>query len=258
VAVRAANQQKDLVSSAGGAVVAAAKVGRIFGRGYVRIARQLPGVALLEREAGRLVNAVNGARRVLPDPSVVFAAAGNADEQRVMVLLKDAHTDKDPLRTAMSELLARAADTDRSTSREYLFGTIVSQLVPDEARIVATLAGGGIFAAADVVAKPVGRSVSHTVLANASTLGHLAGVTLPDNTPTYITRLHAFGLIEFGPSDDTLGPQYDALAADPVIVAARHAAEAAKQGAIRIRRKTVTLSSLGRDFWAASAPNRLS
>jgi hypothetical protein len=128
--------------------------------------------------------------------------------------------------------------------------------VPDEARIVAILANGVAFAAADVVAKPVGRGVSRTVLANASTVGHAAGVTLPDNTPTYLTRLHGLGLVEFGPGDDALSTQYDLIAVDPGVVAARNAADSAKQGSIRIRRKTVVLSPLGRDFWAASAPNR--
>jgi hypothetical protein len=173
-----------------------------------------------------------------------------------MAVVVDGAGDAQPLRTAMSELLSRSVPTGQRRGNEYLFGTIVSQLVPDEARIIATLAGAVAFAAADVVAKPVGRSVSRTVLANASTVGRAAGVTLPDNTPTYLTRLHGFGLVEFGSADDALSSQYDLIADDPTVVAARAAAEHAKQGAVRVRRKTVALSALGREFWAASAPQR--
>jgi hypothetical protein len=233
--------------------VAAAKVGRIFGRSGLRIARQLPGAARLEREAAKLGRALADVRHILENFEPIVAVTGNADEQRTMLLLKDAHADAEPLRTAMSELLDRSA-TDRISSREYLFGSIVSQLVPDEARIVAALGQGKPFAAADLVAKPMGRSVSHVVLANASTVGRAAGVVLPDNTPTYLNRLLGFGLVEFGNGDDRLSPEYDAIAAERVVMAARREAEQAKLGAIRLRRKTVTLSPLGREFWAASAP----
>jgi hypothetical protein len=251
------SQPKQVVAGAGNAVVTAARVGRIFGRSSVRLARQLPGAALIEREATRITRALSDVRRALDLPSAVFGVHGNAEEQRVMLLLTDAAGDREPLRTAMAELLERST-TDRSAGREYLFGSIVSQLVPDEARIVAALANGTAFAAADLIAKPVGRSVSHTVLANASTVGRAAGVALPDNTPTYLTRLHGFGLVEFGSADDTLATQYELIAVEPSVVSARQAAEAARQGGIRLRRKTVMLSALGREFWAASAPRRSS
>jgi hypothetical protein len=255
LAVRAGAQPKEVVSAAGSAVVAAAKVGRIFGRSGLRLARQLPGAAVVEREAAKLGRALADVRRILEQSQPVLAVMGNADEQRTMLLLKDARADPEPLRTAMSELLDRSA-TDRSSGREYLFGSIVSQLVPDEARIIAALATGRPFAAADLVAKAIGRSTSQVVLANASTVGRAAAVVLPDNTPTYLTRLYGFGLVEYGPADDSLSADYDEIATDRVVTAARRAAAEAKQGGIRLRRKTVTLSTLGREFWAASAPRR--
>ena len=42
----------------------------------------------------------------------------------------------------MTELLERSVETDRNASRDYLFGNIISQLVPDEARILAALSDG--------------------------------------------------------------------------------------------------------------------
>jgi len=250
----ALREPKQVVAGAGSAIVAAAKVGRIFGRSYLRVAKQLPGARVVEREAVRLGHALADLRKLLDMPTAVFGIAGSADEQRVMMLVQNAQTDAQPLRSAMSELLDRSADSDRASSRDYLYGSIVSQLVPDEARILAVLASGVAYAAADVVAKQ-GRSSTHTLLSNASTVGHAANATMPDNTPTYLTRLHGFGLVEFGSSDDALSTQYDLIAVDPVVVAARTAAETARQGSVRIRRKSVTLTQLGRDFWAACAPS---
>ena len=97
----------------------------------------------------------------------------------------------------MSELLERSVEATRTDSREYLYGTIISQLVPDEARILAAMADGTRFAAADVVLKQR-RGAQRTLLANASSVGRQAGLVSPDNVPTYLTRLHGFGLIEFG------------------------------------------------------------
>jgi hypothetical protein len=94
------------------------------------------------------------------------------------------------------------------------------------------------------------------VLANASTVGRSAGVVSPESVPTYITRLHNFGLVEFGPPDDSLGTQFDILAADSTVQAAQATAEARHHGSPRLVRKTLTISQFGRDFWAASDPSR--
>jgi hypothetical protein len=154
----------------------------------------------------------------------------------------------------MAELLERSTGADGTRSRDYLFGSIVSQLVPDEARILATLATGERFAVLDVVAK-VGRSTLRPVLSNASTLGRAAGLTEPGSVATYLDRLHGFGLIELSPAGDAeLTAQFDAVLHDPVVVRAKAAADAGRHTA-KFVRKTAALSPLGREFWAASAPS---
>jgi hypothetical protein len=156
----------------------------------------------------------------------------------------------------MSELLERSVEADRGTSREYLFGTIISQLVPDEARILAALAEGSPFASVDVVVRQFGRSSGRTVLGNASAVGRAAGVVTPENVPAYVTRLHGFGLIDFGPAEDVLDTQYDILATDSTVQAAQAGAEARRQGSVRLVRKTIRISRFGQDFWAACDPSR--
>ncbi len=248
----AGNQQ--LVQAAGSAIVTAARVGRLLGRSGWRIARQLPGMSLVEQQVQRLGDTATAElRRLLEVPQQFFTPAGGEDA-RVMMLVQNASTDPAPLRTAMSELLSRSSGTGAGRSREYLYGTIVSQLVPDEARILAAMADGKSFAAVDVHAKHVGRAASRTVLSNASSVGAAAKVSPARNVATYLTRLHGFGLVEFGPAADELNAEYDQLAIDDAVQEARVRIEKGKLGSVRIVRKTVALSALGRDFWTACAP----
>jgi hypothetical protein len=254
-------QPSQVVAAAGTAIVTAARVGRILGRSGWRIARQLPGGQTIEREAQRLQQAaVSEARRILQIQqglagSTPTGKSATPEEERAAYLIQTADPGTAPLRSAMGELLERSVEATRSDTREYLFGTIISQLVPDEARILAALAGGTAFAAGDLVQRSR-RSAPRVLVANASTVGRSAGVVTPDNTPTYLTRLLGFGLIEFGPEDETLDVQYDMLSTDNVLSNAKRTTERAKQGgAVRLLRKTVRMSSLGSEFWAASDPS---
>lgn len=248
-------QTGQVVAAAGGAIVAGAKVGRILGRSAWRIAKQLPGVSAVEQQAQRLRGLAAAELGRLLDAPPERTGAATEEEQRAMLLVQGAAADPEPLRSAMSELLERSAGAADGRSREYLFGTIVSQLVPDEARILAVLAERGTpFPAVDVVSRNVGRSTTRLVLANVSTLGAAAGVAVPADAPTYVGRLHAFGLVEYGPAPDELEPAFRLLAEEPAVAAARNRIETAKLGSPRVVRKTVALSPLGREFWTACAP----
>jgi hypothetical protein len=245
-----------LVATAGSAIVTAAKVGRILGRSGWRIAKQLPGVTLMEQQAQRLRHAAAAELlRLLEVPQQFLGNAG-PEEQRVMMLVQDAPTDPAPLRTAMGELLSRAGETTPVKSREYLFGTIVSQLVPDEARVLATLAEGERFAVVDVVAKHIGRPTTRPIFTNASLIGDIADISPARNVATYLSRLHGFGLVEFGPEAEELGEEYDKLAVDASVQEARSLIDHSKMGSAKLLRKSVMLSPLGREFWQACAPGR--
>jgi hypothetical protein len=242
------------VATAGSAIVSAARVGRILGRSGWRIARQLPGMKLVEEQAQRLGHTTAAElRRLLEVPGQLLGTP-SPEEQRVMMLVQDAGSDPAPLRTAMSELLSRAGESTAGKSREYLFGTIVSQLVPDEARVLAALSRGKRYAVVDVVAKHLGRSSTRTVFANASLIGAAAAVSPARNVATYLGRLEGFGLVEFGPASDDLSEEYDQLAVDSAVQEARALIDHNRMGSAKLIRKSVALSPLGRDFWAACAP----
>ena len=249
-------QTGQVVAAAGNAIVTGAKLGRILGRSAWRIAKQVPGVVVVEQQAQKLRGLAAAELARLLEVPQFRTGTTSEEEQRAMLLVQNGASDPEPLRSAMSELLERSAGVADGRSREYLFGTIVSQLVPDEARILAVLAERSEpFPAVDVVAKHVGRATSRTVLANVSTIGAAAGVGVPLDTPTYVGRLQAFGLVEFGPAPERLETAYKLLAEDPAVVAARSRIEDGKLGSPRVVRKTVALSPLGREFWTACAPS---
>jgi hypothetical protein len=252
-----------VVAAAGTAVVTAARMGRLLGRSGWRIARQLPGGRLVEREAQRLQQAAAAeARRWLdgaggeptPRPGTVWIAP-TPEEQRAADHVRTADPATAPLRSAMGELLERSIESSRASSRDYLYGTIISQLVPDEARILAALADRSSFAAADVVHKQW-PGKARVLVANLSSVGRQAGLNSPENVPTYLTRLAGFGLVEFGAEDESLTVQYDILATDSTVQRARESADRAGRGTVRLDRKTVRMSPFGREFWAAADPSR--
>ncbi len=244
-----------VVAAAGTAIVGVAKVGRMLSRSGWGLARRLPGGQALQREVQRLQDAaLNEVRRMLDVPGSAASPDVTREEHRAMMLIHDSDG-PEPLRSAMNELLERSVEPDRGASREYLYGNIISQLVPDEARILAALSDGSVFAAADVVAKHFGRP-PRVVLANASTVGRSAGVVTPDNVTTYLTRLLGFGLVELGPPDDSINTQYDILVTDASVQAAEATVEARKLGSGRLIRKTLSISQFGREFWSATDPAR--
>jgi hypothetical protein len=250
-------QPAQVVAAAGSAVVTAARMGRLLGRTGWRLARQLPGARTLEREAQRLQSAALGeARRLLqmsPTPPAPRrpAAVISPEERRTLEYVRDADPGAAPLRSAMSELLERSVEATRADSRDYLYGTIISQLVPDEARILAALSDGTAFAAMDVVQK-LRRGRTRVVLAHASAVGRQAGLVSPDSTPTYLTRLHGFGLVEFGPEEESLAVQYDILATDATVQDARRSV----RGSVKLVRTSLRLSAFGARFWTAVDPSR--
>jgi hypothetical protein len=217
----------------------------------------------LEQEAERFRRAASDeVRRIVdgatPQPSPRRAAptvtAPNPEEQHVAYLIGVHPPGADPLREAMSELLERSVETNRAGSREYLYGSVLSQLVPDEARIIAALADGSCYATVDVVRKQFGRP-PRTLLANASSVGRAAGVANLENVPTYLTRLAALGLVEFDEPGPGLDVQFDVLTSDDRVREAERRTPS-RRGTVRIMRKAVRLSDFGREFWAAVDPGR--
>lgn len=157
--------------------------------------------------------------------------------------------DGDPLRVRAAALLAESAELGRDDARQRLYEQVLSDLVPDEVRILATLADGAPHPAVDVAERTALGGVGRTVLRNASTVGATAGVVLTEGVPVYVTRLVGAGLADLTKADSALDTQYEVLVADDAVV---EAARLARRPTYV--RRTLRISQFGANFWQAVAP----
>lgn len=232
-----------------------------------RVTRGLPGGELAERQFLRLEKAVVDQvhRRIDPTPAQRWWLPGRGvldpllDRTRVgdhelVTLIRPANGSVAPLRAGMAELLNQSANADPARATEHLYTTILRQLMPDEARILAALADGEPRPAVDVLLRTPLGGTRRVLLRNASSVGRHAGVSEPGLVPTYLTRLCRLGVVDIGEEDPDLGDQYDTLLTERLVRDAGDRARRARRGGPRFVRRTVMISELGRGFWAACDP----
>lgn len=249
-------------ATGGGLLSRASRLAGWAARTGVSAARRVPGADVVERGARELERrALNEVRRRLENvndppivtvrpPRVTGVEAGNsALDRQSVTALPSADGEVEPLRAAMAELLNRSIDFGRERSREYLYAVILRRLTPDEARILSVLADGSPFPVVDVVERGGVKSSRRVVLANASTVGSTAGVSLTDHVADYVTRLAECGLVEFGPELSALDSQYEILLTDSEVRAAEETVRRTK-----IIRRSLRISRLGAEFWRACGP----
>jgi hypothetical protein len=154
-------------------------------------------------------------------------------------------------RQSLQSLLQRSIDDGIGESREALYQAVVAALLPDEARILAAVAEGGRYAVVHVGPQGMGAS-TELVLENASSVGRAAGVTLPQYTPRYVSRMHQLGLITIGAEDSSIRDDYEMLLAEAPV---RAAIAKASPGLLpaRVIRRSLWISDLGRDVWEAAS-----
>ena len=153
------------------------------------------------------------------------------------------------LRDQMDRLFQRAVAQSSTGGRLQLFSSLIGQLVPDEARILAALSDGRSAAVVHVVSRS---ARGRRVLENASSIGRAAGVALPHLVTTYVTHLLHLGLVELGPEEPDLEGEYELLMAETVVREALAQGRRTGRLAPRVVKETVKLSPLGAELWAAS------
>ncbi|HSV41278.1 MAG TPA: Abi-alpha family protein [Nocardioidaceae bacterium] len=153
-------------------------------------------------------------------------------------------------RDLMASLLERSVLQDAAASRGDWFASVLQQLVPDEARIIAALAEG---VETPPLLHVLPRSGHGRILENASLIGRTAALTLPQMTPVYVTHLRALGLVETGPEDESNPKGYELLLAEKVVRVALKEGEMGKLPA-RVLRRTLQLSERGRELWEHTRP----
>lgn len=238
---------------AGAIVNQASHLFRWAARTSTEFARKLPGATAVEAELQQLERTVLGELRRRLDNVDPLHDPRATDDGPADSAPKAAAPPKqtEPLRVAMAELLVRSMEQTKQRAKEYLYLTVLRQLLPDEARILAALADGSAYPVIHVDCR-TGVSGSRRLLANASTVGRSAGASELSSVPRYVTRLLHLDLVELDDADPTLSVHYDILLTDDRVRAAEEAARSS--GRARIVRQTVRISSLGRELWDACHP----
>lgn len=211
------------------------------------IVRSVPGGALpasaLELSERVLGAAESVAVRILADR---LAAHGRLALPASPTALATAPEPETPA-GILQGLLARSLQSNTAKGTEDYHVALLRQLVPDEARILATLATGVVSPVVSVLRRGSGE----TLVANASLIGRTAAITLPSQTPAYVTHLLDLGLVEIGEEDSSAGLDYE------LVLAERDVRDALRAGAMgkvpaKVIRRTVRISDAGRDLWAAA------
>jgi Abortive infection alpha len=182
------------------------------------------------------------ARRVL---GIVEAELGEDDSE--------GEKREDPnalLRKRGEELLRRSADVTDEQDAHPAYARILSELAPDEGRILRLLALEGPQASVDVRAGWLpGDAASELVAPGLSMIGAEAGCRHPDRVHAYLNNLYRLGLVWF--SREALKEQgpYQVLEAQPEVVEAMD-----EGGRTRTVRRSIHLTPFGQDFCETCLP----
>jgi hypothetical protein len=148
------------------------------------------------------------------------------------------------------ELIRRSRDVHYEDSGHPAYERILSELAPDEARILMLLLTKGPQPSVDVrTGGPLGMISSKQIAPGLSMIGARAGLRYVDRVPSYLNNLFRLGLIWF--SKETLPDQlrYQVLEAQPDVLAAIHSVRYAK-----IVRRSIHLTPFGENFCRSCLP----
>ncbi len=235
-----------LVRVAGGVWWRAAKWGMgASARTGLRAARAAADPLLPGRALDDLVRELRGYARDL---------LGISDlEQRVSALMPASPPAHRPERTALrargARLLRASAELDGHHAIHPAFARILTELAPDEARILRLLTTDGPRAAVDVRAANLIGVGSQLIAGGFSMIGAEAGVRHRDRVPAYLNNLERLGLIWFAqePIDDPAA--YQVLEAQPEVMEAMGRASRA-----RAVQRRIQLTPFGDDFCTVCLP----
>ncbi|MGH3432120.1 MAG: Abi-alpha family protein, partial [Thermocrispum sp.] len=148
------------------------------------------------------------------------------------------------LRARGEELLRQSADVDVAEDGHPAYARILSELTPDEARILRFLFREGAQPAIDIrTNRPFGVG-SELVAGGLSMIGEHAGLRHLDRIHPYLTNLFRLGLIEFSKETVQNPNRYQVIEAQP-----RMAEAMAKAGrGPRIVRRSILLNAFGQEF----------
>ena len=196
-------------------------------------------IAEMREYARRLLEIVDSDGRV---PSSLSDLVSNGAGSRRR------HDSSDTLRARGEELLRRSADVDYDEQEHPAYDRILSELVPDEGRILRLMATEGPQPAVDVrTGLPM---LSELVAPGRSMIGAEAGARHPERVPAYLNNLYRLGLIWFSREPVRDHMRYQVLEAQPDVL------DALKKGGrlARTVRRSILLTPFGKDFCELALP----
>ena len=158
--------------------------------------------------------------------------------------------DPDSLRQRGEELLRQSADVAYEEQAHPAYRRILSELAPDEGRILRFLSREGPQPAVDVRTARVPMMNSELVAPGLSMIGAGAGVRYLDRVPAYLNNLYRLGLIWFSRESLPDPLSYQVLEAQPEV---GEALDKAGRGGKTVRR-SIHLTPFGEDFCRVCLP----
>jgi hypothetical protein len=157
--------------------------------------------------------------------------------------------DRGSLREQGAELLRQSADVEADDDAHPAYARILSELAPDEGRILRRLALDGPQPSVDVRSANLIGVGSQLVAQDLTMIGTESGCRHLDRVPAYLTNLRRLGLIAITASALEDPMRYQVLEAQP------DAAEAMRQaGRVKTVHKRIELTPFGREFCEAVLP----
>ena len=189
-----------------------------------------------QRELGAVGRRLLGIRDEDPDVAETQRDASNYDDEA--------------LRNRWDDLLALSTNVEvDEVDGHPAFADILTQLHPDEARILRLLAADGAQAAVDVRNwRPLGIG-SHVVAPGLNMIGQHAGCLMVERVPVYLSNLFRLGLIWFSHDAVPDISPYQVLEAQPEVTEALKA-----EGRGTTVRRSIRLTPFGEQFCAATLP----
>jgi Abortive infection alpha len=153
------------------------------------------------------------------------------------------------LRIQGALLLRAAADVNPDHRAHPAYARILTELAPDEARILRLMATDGAQPSVDVRAANLIGIGTDLVAGGLNMIGAQAGVADRDRIPAYLNNLERLGLVWFSrePIDDAIA--YQVLEAQPEVMEALKRAPRAKN-----IQRSIHLTPFGEDFCRVCLP----
>lgn len=203
-----------------------------------RVAREILGMTDIE---DRVKDAV-------PDGPVADAVASAMSRVPSRRSAQNGPADPDAeLKRRGEDLMKRSRDVYDEEDAHPAYSQILSQLAPDEGRILRLLFVDGPQPAVDVrTGGPIGLVSSELIAPGLSMIGARAGCRYVDRVPAYLNNLYRLGMVWF--SRETLhdSHRYQVIEAQPDVLAAAKSVRFAK-----VVRRSIQLTPFGEDFCRA-------